>query len=122
MRLFLSSLLSVLSGALLPSGFSVAASGFLGHERELAVLANDVSKIRRNAHCVRDALICGRAGRNLHGGESREETLVPMPRQRGSDDTGFRALPSFLLEATLCDHLPVISATHDMRGRSCFHR
>ena len=105
MRLFWGSLLSVLSRALLSSRFSVAASsGFLGHERELSVLTNDVSKIRRNAHCVRDALICGRAGRNLHGGESREKTLVPMPRQRGSDDTGFRALPSFHLEATLCDY------------------
>ena len=93
MRLFEGPLLPLLPRALLASGFSVAASGFLRHESELAVLTNDVSKIRRNAHCVRDALICGRAGRDLHGGKSREETMVPMPSQRGPDDTGFRALP-----------------------------
>jgi len=106
MGLFGGSLLPLLFRALLTSGLSGAASCFLRHESELAVLANDVSKIRRNAHCVRDALIWGRAGRDLHGGESREETLVPMPSQRGSDDTGFRALP--LLPFPGNPHLRVI--------------
>jgi len=76
MRLFLGPLVSLLSRALLTSGFSGAASRLLRHESELALLANDVSKIRCNAHRVRNTLICGRAGRELHGGESREETLV----------------------------------------------
>ena len=67
MGLFEGSLLPLLFRALLAPGFSGAASGFLRHESELAVLANDVSRIRRNAHCVRDALISGRAGRDLHG-------------------------------------------------------
>ena len=113
MRFFEGSLLPLLlSRALLTSGLSVAASGFLRHESVLAVLANDVSKIRRNAHCVRDALICGRAGRDLHGGKSREETpMPPCPRNEAPDDTG---VPEPYSRQTL---VITLTHTHGKRAR-----
>jgi hypothetical protein len=83
MGLFMGSLVSLLFRALLTFRFSGVVRTILRHESGLAVLANDVGKIGCNAHSVREALICRRASRDLHEGESRGETLVPMPSQRG---------------------------------------
>jgi hypothetical protein len=77
------SLVPLLFRALLTFRFSGVGRTILRHESELAVLANDVGKIGCNAHSVREALICRRASRDLHEGESRGEMLVPMPSQRG---------------------------------------
>jgi hypothetical protein len=59
MGLFVGPLLALLFRALLTFRFSGVSRIILRHESELAVLANDVGEIGRNAHCVRDALICG---------------------------------------------------------------
>lgn len=91
--LFVGSMLPLLFRALLTFRFSGVGRIILGHESELTVLANDVGKIGCNAHRVRDALICRRASRDLHESKSRGKTLVPMPSQRGRNDTFLRALP-----------------------------
>ena len=77
------SLVPLLFRALLTFLFSGVSRIILRHESELAVLANDVGKIGCNAHSAHEALICRRASRYLHEGESRGETPVPMPSQRG---------------------------------------
>jgi len=70
MGLFVGPRLPLLFGALLTFWFSGVGRIILGHESKLALRANDVGEIWRNTHCVRDALICGWASRDLHEGES----------------------------------------------------